>query len=115
MARVRLNMQTTTQQDAITQKTRELCQAILDQPELRAARERIETFAADTKPRTQYEGLVAKGEALQQKQQHSQPLSPDEISAFEKDRDALLSNPVARGFLDAQEQLHNVHASISQY
>ena len=52
---------------------------------------------------------------LQQKQQRSQPLNPDEISAFEKDRDALLSNPVARGFLDAQEQLHNVHSSITQY
>jgi len=115
LAQCQTIMQTTTQEDAITQKTRELCQAILDQPELRAARQQIEKFAADSKTREQYEGLVAKGEVLQQKQQRSQSLSPDEINAFEKDRDALLSNPIARGFLDAQEQLHNVHASISQY
>jgi cell fate (sporulation/competence/biofilm development) regulator YlbF (YheA/YmcA/DUF963 family) len=115
LARRQLYMQTTTQEDVITQKTKELCQAILDQAELQAARQQIEKFTADAKTRAQYEGLVAKGEVLQQKQQRSQPLSPDEISAFEKDRDALLSNPVARGFLDAQEQLHNVHTSISQY
>src|SRR5438045_2314597 len=108
-------METTTQETLITQKTKELCQAILDQPDMRSARQRIQAFVADEKARTQYEGLMAKGQALQQKQQHSQQLSGEEISAFEKDREALLSNPVARGFLDAQEELHNVHQSITQY
>jgi cell fate (sporulation/competence/biofilm development) regulator YlbF (YheA/YmcA/DUF963 family) len=108
-------MQTTTQESVITQKTRELCQTILDQPEMRTARERIQAFITDDKARAQYEGLMAKGQELQQKQQRSQQLSGDEISAFEKERDALLSNPVAREFLDAQEELHHVHQSINQY
>jgi cell fate (sporulation/competence/biofilm development) regulator YlbF (YheA/YmcA/DUF963 family) len=108
-------MQTTTQESVITQKTRELCQTILDQPNMRSARERIQAFITDDKARAQYEGLMAKGQALQQKQQRSQQLSGDEISAFEKERDALLSNPVAREFLDAQEELHHVHQSINQY
>ena len=99
----------------ITQKTKELCQAILDQPELRSAQQRIQTFVSDEKARAQYDGLMAKGQALQQKQRQSQPLSGEEISAFEKDREALLNNPVARGFLDAQEELHNVHHTINQY
>jgi|SRR5581483_6543129 len=107
-------MQTMTE-SSITQKTKELCQAILDQAELRAARQRIQTFIADEKARTQYESVMARGQALQQKQQQSQPLSGDEISGFEKERDALLSNPVARGFLEAQEELHNVHDAINQY
>ena len=108
-------MQTTTQETQIIQKTKELCQAILDQPDLRSARQRIEAFSADQKSRAQYEGLVAKGQALQQKQQQSQPLGGEEIAQFEKERDALMSNPIARGFLDAQEELHNVHESINQY
>jgi cell fate (sporulation/competence/biofilm development) regulator YlbF (YheA/YmcA/DUF963 family) len=58
---------------------------------------------------------MTKGQALQEKQQRSLPLSGDEISAFEKDRDALLNNPVARDFLDAQQELHQVHTSINQY
>jgi len=105
----------TTQDSAIIQKTKELCQAILEQPDMVSARKRIEAFIGDEKARTQYEGLMAKGQALQQKQQRSMPLTGEEISAFEKERDALLNNPVARGFLDAQEELHHVHQSINQY
>jgi len=105
----------TTQDTAITEKTRELCQAILNQPNVRSARQRIDTFVADDKARAQYEGLMAKGQALQQKQQRSQQLTGEEISAFEKEREALLANPVARGFLEAQEEMHHVHQSINQF
>jgi cell fate (sporulation/competence/biofilm development) regulator YlbF (YheA/YmcA/DUF963 family) len=108
-------MQTKTQDGVILEKTKELCQAILDQPNVRQARQRIDAFIGDEKARAQYEGLMAKGQALQQKQQRSLPLSGEEISAFEQERDALLANPVAREFLDAQEEMHNVHQSVNQY
>lgn len=108
-------MQTTTQETPIVQKTKELCQTILDQPNIRSVRQRIDAFMADDSARSQYEGLMAKGQALQQKQQMSMPLTGEEISEFEKDRDALMNNPVARNFLDAQEELHHVHQSINQY
>lgn len=108
-------MQTTTQESLITQKTKELCQAILDQPELRTARQAIEAFISDEAAKAQYESLMSKGHALQMKQQRSQQLTQEEISAFESDREALLKNPVARGFLDAQQEFHEVHQSINQY
>jgi cell fate (sporulation/competence/biofilm development) regulator YlbF (YheA/YmcA/DUF963 family) len=114
-AHTKLKIMQTTQDTLITDKTRELCQAILDQPEMRSARERIQNFVADEKARSQYEGLMAKGQALQQKQQRSEQLSGEEISAFEKEREALLTNPVARGFLEAQEEMHHVHQSINQF
>jgi cell fate (sporulation/competence/biofilm development) regulator YlbF (YheA/YmcA/DUF963 family) len=107
-------MQTTTEETAITIKARELCQAILDQPEYQAARKNIDAFLADDKARAQYDGLMTKGQALQQKQQQSLPLTGEEISSFEKDRDALLANPVARGFLDAQEQMHEFQQTVNQ-
>jgi cell fate (sporulation/competence/biofilm development) regulator YlbF (YheA/YmcA/DUF963 family) len=108
-------METMTQESTITQKTLELCQAILDQPELRAAQRQIQTFIADEKAKNQYESLMAKGQALQEKQRNSQQLSNEEIAAFEKEREALLGNPVARGFLDAQEEMHHVHESVNKY
>ena len=43
------------------------------------------------------------------------PLTGEEISDFEQHREALLKNPVARGFLDAQEELHQVQHSIQKY
>jgi cell fate (sporulation/competence/biofilm development) regulator YlbF (YheA/YmcA/DUF963 family) len=106
------NMQTTVEETTIQKKTRELCQAIVDEPGMKSVRERIDAFMANEKSRNAYEGLVTRGQALQQKQQSSLPLTGEEVAEFEKQRDDLLSDPVARGFLDAQEELHQVQESI---
>jgi len=108
-------MTTTIEETSVIQKTKELCQAILDQPNMQSIRKRVDAFMADEKTRAQYDGLMSKGQALQQKQQTSMPLTGDEITEFETQREALLNNPVARGFLDAQEELHEVQESIHQY
>ncbi|HEY5041054.1 MAG TPA: YlbF family regulator [Verrucomicrobiae bacterium] len=98
----------------IETKTNELCEAILEQLQSNGIRKRIDTFLGDSAARGQYETLMSKGQALQEKQHHGQPLDPAEISAFEKDRDALLKNPVASGFLDAQEEMHELESSVKK-
>ena len=108
-------MTTTIEETPVIQKTKELCQAILDQPNMQSIRKRVDAFMADEKTRAQYDGLMSKGQALQQKQQTSMPLTGDEITEFETQRETLLNKPVARGFLDAQEELHEVQESIHQY
>ena len=108
-------MQTTLEESPVIQKTKELCQAILDQESMQSIRQRVDAFMADEKSRAQYESVMTKGQALQQKQQMSTPLTGDEITEFETQRESLLNNPVARGFLDAQEELHQVQESVQQY
>ena len=108
-------MTTTTEENAVTEKTLALCSAIVAQPDFGALRQRIDAFMADDKSRAQYESLMTKGQALNDKQQRALPLSGEEISDFEKDREALLGNPVARGFLDAQEALHEIQESVQKY
>lgn len=81
---------------------------------MKALRQRIEDFMGDEKTRAQHDGLVSKGEALQQKQQMSVALTDEEIADFEQHREAVLGNPVARGFLDAQQEMRQVQQSISQ-
>ena len=99
----------------IESKTQELCAAILEQIQSGGIRQRIDTFLADTNARGQYEALMSKGQALQEKQQHGQVLEPAEISDFETKREALLKNPVATGFLDAQEELNTMQSSIQKH
>ena len=108
-------MPTTIEETPVMQKTRELCQTILDQPNMQSIRQRIDAFMGDDRTRGQYDELVNKGQALQQKQQMSLAVSGEEISDFELQRDALMKNPVARGFMDAQEELHEVQQSVHQY
>ena len=109
-------MQTTTEETTvIVQKTRELCQTITDQPEFRVIRQRLDAFMGDDQAKAQYQLVVEKGDALQQKQQFGMPLDSNEITEFERNRETLLSNPVARDFLDAQQEMHKVQESVMQY
>jgi cell fate (sporulation/competence/biofilm development) regulator YlbF (YheA/YmcA/DUF963 family) len=105
----------TTEASPVLQKTKELCQTILDQPNMKSIRQRIDAFMQDEKTKLQYQSLVEKGQTLQQKQQQGTELSNPEIADFEKDREALLNNPVARGFLDAQEDMHEVKHQVHQF
>jgi len=108
-------MPSTVEENAVLRKTKELCQTIIEQPEMKLIRQRIDAFMGDTPARSDYESLVNKGQALQQKQQSSAQLTGEEIADFETHRDRVLQNPVARGFLDAQEELHEVQKSVHHY
>src|SRR5438874_2693985 len=108
-------MPTTLEESPVMQKTKELCQAILEQPNMQSIRRRIDAFMGDEQSRALYDGLVSKGQVLQQKQQQSLPLAEGEVEDFEQHRTALFNNPVARGFIDAQEELHQVQESVHQY
>jgi cell fate (sporulation/competence/biofilm development) regulator YlbF (YheA/YmcA/DUF963 family) len=101
-------MQTEIAEDVVTQKTRELCEAIVSQPGFKSSHQRIEAFLADEKARSLYESVVNKGQSLHDKQHRSEPLDQAEVAAFETEREVLMANPVARGFIDAQEELHDI-------
>jgi cell fate (sporulation/competence/biofilm development) regulator YlbF (YheA/YmcA/DUF963 family) len=108
-------MQMTAQDNIVVQKTKELCQAILDQPEFRKIRQGLDAFLGNDELRGQYQALSERGEYLQHKQQTGGSLSDQEISEFEKDRQRFLDNPVARGFLDAQQEMHRMQESVTHY
>ena len=101
--------------NTIIEKTKELCQTIVDQPKMASIRQRIDTFLSDANARTQFENVISKGQALQEKQ--GRGLQPDnvEIADFEKHRGMLLNNPIAQGFLGAREELHGIQHSIQKY
>ena len=108
-------METTTADTAVLTKTKELCQAILDEPNMRGIRQRVDAFMGDDQAQAMYDGLVAKSQALQQKQELSIQPTGEELADFEQHRDDLMKNPVARNFMDAQEELHQVQQSVHQY
>ncbi len=55
-------MQTTTQVDeAVQQKTIELCETIVQQPQFQSIRQRVDAFMADAKAQQQYQSLTEKG------------------------------------------------------
>src|SRR6476660_6024783 len=99
-------MALTTEDSLIVQKTRELCQSILEHPEFQSLRKDIDIFMADDSAKQDYQALVEKSEELNHKQHQGVHLSQDEISAYETHRERVVNNPLAAGFIRAQQEVH---------
>lgn len=108
-------MQLKTQDSPVIEKTKELCQTLLDQPSFHSIRQRIDAFASDETARNQYNRLCDMQEMLQAKDEQGVPLTDEEVENYEKEREELFANPVARGFVDAQQELHKLQETVSQY
>jgi len=96
-------------------KTRELCQVIADDPEFRDLLEQVERFLEDDAARLQFQSVHERGADLQEKQNAGLTLGDSEVQEFEGAREALLENPVAKDFLDAQQSLHRIQSAIGKY
>ena len=73
-------MSITAQDSTVTAKTRELCEAILQDPLYMGLRRKIDTFLANDSAKELYRNLAEKGEHLQHKQQQGVRLAPEEIA-----------------------------------
>lgn len=108
-------MALTAEDSLIVQKTRELCQSILDHPEFQSLRKDIDSFMANENARQDYQSLVEKGEELNHKQHQGVRLSQDEIDAYENHRTRVVNNPVAAGFIRAQQEVHGIQESVNRF
>lgn len=100
---------------AVLDKTRELCETIVSQPDFQALRRTVETFLADDGARTLYQTLADKGQDLHHRQHQGVQLSREEIDQFEQERENLMRNDVVRGFLEAQQQMQQVQETVGRY
>ena len=107
-------METITE-NVVIEKTRELCQTILEQPEYQAIRRQVDAFMSDGKAQEQYQALSTKGEYLQHKQAQSLPLSGEEIADYESHREKFFGDPVSRDFVAAQQSIHKMQETVASY
>lgn len=104
-----------TEDSPVITKTKELCETLLEQDSFHDIRRRIDAFAEDEAARAQYNKLCDMQEMLQAKDGQGEPLTDEEINHFEKEREALFANPVAHAFMEAQQELHKLQETVSQY
>lgn len=98
--------------DVIESKTRELCQIIVEQAGFQTVFEKLSAFMADEGLKFQYQSINDLGGLLQQKQNAGLDLTEEEITQFEKLRNGFLSNPLSRGFLEAQDEVQRIQSAI---
>jgi cell fate (sporulation/competence/biofilm development) regulator YlbF (YheA/YmcA/DUF963 family) len=100
---------------AVLRKTLELCEAIVARPDFPTMRQHLDAFMADDSLKARYQELAEQSSSLQRQQQHGVTLDSKEVSAFEQKRAAFLGNPLARGFLDAQQSMEDVRETVTRY
>lgn len=108
-------MQTLDPESGIILRTRDLCQALVEQPDFIDLKGKLDAFLSDELLKFKFQQVNDLGNLLQMKQSQGLELKPDEIATFEKLRDDLLGNPVAQGFLDAQQQMQQLHQMVDKF
>ena len=108
-------MPLTAENSAILDKTRELCQSIVEHPDYQSLRKNIDSFLANDQARNEYQSLVEKSEELNHKQHQGVRLSQQEISEFESQREKVVNNPLSAEFIRAQQQMHEMQESIGRF
>jgi cell fate (sporulation/competence/biofilm development) regulator YlbF (YheA/YmcA/DUF963 family) len=108
-------MALTAEENSIVQKTRELCQSILEHPDFQSVRKNIDAFMADDQARQDYESLVERSEELNHKQHQGVQLSDQEINDFKTQRERVVNNPLAANFIRAQQEMHGIQEQVNKY
>lgn len=104
-----------TDNSPILQKTKELCQIILDQPAYQEMRAAITAFVSNAELTEQYKNLCDQQETLHAKYESGQDVTDEEMKAFETLEHAFLNNPQAQAFIDVQQKMHKTEKTITQY
>ncbi len=94
---------------------KELCQALLDDPELAGVFGAIDKFMEDEAAKELFTEMQSKGENLQMKQQAGLELTAGEVEEYNKARDTMLENPAAKAFVEAQEKIQDVHQTLGSW
>lgn len=101
--------------NAIIEMTEKLCETILEQPEYKNVRDKIDAFSLDDEAKSQYQAVYEQQTYLQEKQQQGLQVTEEESANFRKAYQALLNNERARGFIEAQQAVEEVEETIAKY
>lgn len=99
----------------VVEKTKELCQTILEQPAYQEMKRTIEAFLADDAIRTQYSALCDLQDELQNKHRHGVDITEAEVIEFQRQEAMFLENPIAQEFIEAQRAMQKIEATVSAY
>jgi len=96
-------------------KAKELCQSLLEDPNLKEVFESIDKFMEDDESKELFSEMQTKGESLQMKQQSGLELTAGEVEEYNKIRDKMLENETANAFVKAQESIQSIHQTLGSW
>ena len=97
------------------EKTKDLCEAILEDPKLKAAFSDIDAFQMDKEAQEIFNAVAQKEQELGAKQQAGIELTAGEVEEYKKLVAAVEGHEVANAFLQAQQLMHGVQQTVNTW
>lgn len=108
-------MESTAKESPIIQKTLELCQTVIAQPDFQTLKAKIDAFMMDEGLKFRFQQVNDLGGLLQQRHQSGLAIKEEEIATYETLREEVFGNPVAKDFIEAQQELGKLHDAIGRF
>jgi cell fate (sporulation/competence/biofilm development) regulator YlbF (YheA/YmcA/DUF963 family) len=108
-------MDSTIKESPIIQKAMELCQAVAEQPDFQALKGKLDAFMRDEVVKFQFQQINELNEILQMKHQGGMEILEAEIAQFDLLREDLMKNPVAQGYIEAQQEMQKLHEALGRF
>lgn len=99
----------------VIEKTKELCQQIVDNAEYQTLIKTVESFLNNDEARLLYQTVHERSEELRNKQRSGVELGENEIEGFKQVRDEMEKNELIMNFMGAQDELQLVQSAVSRY
>jgi len=97
------------------EKIRELCEALLQDDGVQAARDRIEGFLQNPDATRSYAQLANLNDSLHQKQMQGEEITEEEAQQFESLREDVMNNPAVQDFADARNTLQEIEGMVMSF
>jgi cell fate (sporulation/competence/biofilm development) regulator YlbF (YheA/YmcA/DUF963 family) len=108
-------MESTTKESPIIQKTLELCEAVARQPDFQALKAKVDAFMMDEGLKFRFQQVNQLGDLLEMRQRGGLAIKEEEIAQYEAMHQDVFGNPVAQGFVEAQQELAKLHDAIGRF
>lgn len=107
-------MSSAAQSPQVIRQARELCRVLAAHDGFAGTRRKFDAFMENPALRARYQIAGERGRLLELKQAGGLELTDDELSGYHAERDALLNDPLVRGFLEAQEEMRLVQDLVNR-
>ncbi len=115
LATLRDFMDTNAKESGIVLRTQELCQAVVEQSDFQSLKAKLDAFMSDELLKFKYQQLNDLGNLLYMKRDNGAEIREEEVVQFETMREELLGNQVVQGFMEAQQQLQQLHQIVGRF
>lgn len=99
----------------VQELTTKLCNALASDQKIISAKARIGLFFQNADATKLFQEVNTYGEELRNKHLAGMPPTEEEIAKFDELRKAVVENDLARGFLEARQQIDEILGTINQF